>query len=224
MSGLRQPHACPVCAGTRILRILYGSPTADAMMAVDRGEALLGGCIVTPGQPDWECSRCRHRWYDPQDPARRRLDAVLEELASRTFEPPVPALTPRADGLHERIWKVKLKGRASRAGDQLSLQLRDRALREHRRGLDDQRPDGDAEAILDVRAEIAGPRSYLVTIARGGDAPNWDKVADTFVMHAMEALMGPIVSWQGVPRALWKLWPLPPPAFEPLATSPTRKR
>jgi hypothetical protein len=91
MGELRRPDACPVCAGTRILRILYGSPTAEAMTAVDRGDATLGGCIVTLGQPDWECSRCRHRWYDPQDPVRQRMEAILEEL---TFGPKPPATQP----------------------------------------------------------------------------------------------------------------------------------
>jgi hypothetical protein len=196
----------------RILRIFYGLPTSEAMEIVRRREAVLGGCFVGAGQPDWECAHCGHRWYDPQDPEHRRWDAFVEELAARPPEPPpFPELTRRADGLRERVWKVKLAGRATRAGDDLSPDLRDRALREYQRCLADQGVEGGTEAILDVRVTIAAPRSYLVAIARGGSAPNWDMAADTWVMHALEALTGPIVAWQGVPRVRWKLWPLPPP-------------
>jgi hypothetical protein len=192
------------------------------MAAVKRGETVLGGCMVAPGQPDWECSSCRHRWYDPQDPAHQRVDALLEELASRPFVLPVPELTRRADGLQQRVWGVKLAGLASRAGDDLSPELRERALREYRRHLADQGDvEGGADALLEVRAERTAPRSYLVTVARGGAAPSWDTAADTWVMCALEVLVGRIEAWQGVPRAQWKLWPLPPttPAIERAGTT-----
>ncbi|HTN92600.1 MAG TPA: hypothetical protein VL242_53395 [Sorangium sp.] len=212
MSELRRPDACPVCAGPRILRILYGRPLPEAIALVERGEALLGGCIVLAGQPDWECSRCRHRWHDPQDPMRQKMDAVLEELASRQFSPPVPELRLRADGLRERVWNAKMKARTSPVSEEFSSQLRDRALKQYRQCLTDQNAEGVGAdgTLLDVRAEVAGPRFYRVVIARGGAAPNWDMAADTWVMHALEAMAGPIVAWEGVPRALWKLWPLPP--------------
>ncbi|WP_437313587.1 hypothetical protein [Sorangium sp. So ce385] len=181
------------------------------MALVQRGEALLGGSIIFAGWPDWACSRCRHRWHDPQDPARQKMDAVVEELASREFSPPIPELRLRADGLRERVWRAKMKARTSPVSQEFSSQLRDRALEQYRRCLADQNAGGAAdEALLDVRAEVAGPRSYRVVIARGGAAPNWDMAADTWVMHALEAMAGPIISWEGVSRALWKLWPLPP--------------
>jgi hypothetical protein len=211
MSELRRPEDCPACASTRVVRIFYGSPTPETMEIVKRHEAVLGGCIVFAGQPDWECTRCRHRWYDPQDPEHQRRDALLEEIAARPPRPlPVPELTQRADGLRERVWRVKLAGRATRPGHELAPELRDRALREYQRCLADQGVDG-AETILDVRVTTAAPRSYFVAIARGGSAPNWDMAADTWVMHALEALAGPIVDWQGAPRVLWEVWPLPPP-------------
>ncbi|XXX75544.1 hypothetical protein WMF30_48630 [Sorangium sp. So ce134] len=214
MSELRRPDACPACASPRILRIFYGLPLPETMALVERGEALLGGCIICAGQPDWECSRCRHRWHDPQDPARQRVDAFLEELASRQFSPPVPELRLRADGLRERVWNAKMKARAPPVSEEFSSQLRDRALKQYRQCLADQNAEGVADdgALLDVHAEVAGPRSYRVAIARGGAAPNWDMAADTWVMHALEAMAGPIVAWEGVARALWKLWPLPPTA------------
>ncbi|WP_437934338.1 hypothetical protein [Sorangium sp. So ce341] len=144
------------------------------------------------------------------------MDAVVEELASREFSPPIPELRLRADGLRERVWRAKMKARTSPVSQEFSSQLRDRALKQYRRCLADQNAEGAAdEALLDVRAEVAGPRSYRVVIARGGAAPDWDMAADTWVMHALEAMAGPIVSWEGVSRALWKLWPLPPTSMPP---------
>lgn len=137
---------------------------------------------------------------------------MLAKIHSRRFEPPVPELLQRADGLRERVWQVKMKGRALRAGDSFSLELRAWALQGYRRTLLDQgaADDDGSGALLDVRVEIAAPRSFKVAIARGGAAPDWDLAADTWVMHALEAVAGPIAQWEGVPRTLWGDWPLPP--------------
>lgn len=214
MSELRRPDACPACACRRILPIFYGLPLPDAMALVKRGEALLGGCTISAGQPDWACSRCGQRWYDSQDPTRQKTDAMLDELASRQFALPIPELRLRADGLRERVWQATMKTRTSPVGEEFSSELRDQALKQYRQCLVVQDAETGVEAgmLLEVRVEVAGPRSYRVMVARGGAAPNWDMAADTWVMHALEATAGAIVAWEGVPRALWKLWPLPPTA------------
>jgi len=36
-----------------MVRILYGYPTPEAMEAAKRGEIILGGCLVSPGQPQF---------------------------------------------------------------------------------------------------------------------------------------------------------------------------
>jgi hypothetical protein len=208
-----RPEACPGCGCARILRIFYGSPQPEAFAAVHRGEAVLGGCFVRANQPDWHCSRCEHRWFDPEDPTRQRIDAVIERLTSGASAPPIPELTVRRDGLLERLWLVKMKGRASLGGEDFSSELRDRARREYKQCLVDQAFGhvDDDETVLDVRADVVGPRSYKVAVARGGAAPNWVMAADTWVMHAVEILVGPIAAWENTPRERWKLWPLPPP-------------
>lgn len=90
-----------------MLRIFYGAPTDKTMAKVKRGEATLGGCILFPDRPDWECRACRHQWADMTDPAR----IELEEMERRIFEQPSPTIDlvswSEHDGVrvdHERSW------------------------------------------------------------------------------------------------------------------------
>jgi hypothetical protein len=49
---------CPNCRSTEVVRIVYGLPTEEAEQAALRGEVILGGCIVEPGQPTHRCLEC----------------------------------------------------------------------------------------------------------------------------------------------------------------------
>lgn len=46
---------CPRCGG-RAVPILRGYPSPDAFDAADRGEVVLGGCIVTDDDPAFACT------------------------------------------------------------------------------------------------------------------------------------------------------------------------
>lgn len=52
-----KPEVCPQCGG-RVVDILYGEPTPEAMEAIERGELMLGGCIVSEDAPEWQCVKC----------------------------------------------------------------------------------------------------------------------------------------------------------------------
>ena len=49
---------CPVCGSTGAVRILYGYPSAEMAAAEARGEIVLGGCVIGPESPDYECRGC----------------------------------------------------------------------------------------------------------------------------------------------------------------------
>jgi hypothetical protein len=49
---------CPACDSTDAIRIAYGYPSLEMGMAADRGEIALGGCLVGPESPDYECRSC----------------------------------------------------------------------------------------------------------------------------------------------------------------------
>lgn len=49
---------CPRCGSTDAIRILYGYPAFEMFEAAERGEIRLGGCMVWPESPDYECRGC----------------------------------------------------------------------------------------------------------------------------------------------------------------------
>ncbi len=64
----RAPH-CPRCPDApRGVPLVVGLPDAETSAAADRGEFVLGGCVLGPGPtPRWTCPRCgQHlRWTTP---------------------------------------------------------------------------------------------------------------------------------------------------------------
>lgn len=51
---------CPVC-GAPGVRIVYGMPGGELFEAANRGEVVLGGCVIGGDDPDFAC-REGHRW------------------------------------------------------------------------------------------------------------------------------------------------------------------
>ena len=50
---------CARCGSTDVIPIVYGMPDFDLVEASERGEVILGGCIVTIGaDPPARCRRC----------------------------------------------------------------------------------------------------------------------------------------------------------------------
>ena len=62
-------RACPRCASTDAIRIIYGLPDHDLFAASQRGEVALGGCIIGYESPDYECGTCGSAlpWVAPDD-------------------------------------------------------------------------------------------------------------------------------------------------------------
>ena len=53
----RKPTKCPTCGG-KVVIINYGEPTYEAYQAEQRGELVLGGCLIGPDAADWQCVQC----------------------------------------------------------------------------------------------------------------------------------------------------------------------
>ena len=49
---------CPACGSTDAARIVYGYPSFELSKAEERGEVVLGGCLIGPESPDYECRSC----------------------------------------------------------------------------------------------------------------------------------------------------------------------
>ena len=55
---------CPKCESVKVAKIAYGypAPSSDWEKSVKSGEIVMGGCCITPGQPDWQCQSCDYEW------------------------------------------------------------------------------------------------------------------------------------------------------------------
>lgn len=199
----------------------FFNPFTSLMLAVCDGKLRPFTCFYRePSEGGTEHVFDEARRYSIRSPfgrtfEHRRLEwsAHGEKAGFRPFARQAPELRPRRDGLRVRVWRVEMAKRVKASGERFSSELRDLALREYRRhlagrGLDESLAD---QAVLRVGAEIEGHRRYTITINRGGPTPSWDSMADTCVLRALEALVGPIATLEGVPRALWSVWPMARP-------------
>lgn len=66
-------ETCPHC-GARMQRvpIVYGLPGWELARAEQRGELVLGGCVIRGNDPQWACPECREAL--DVAPARRGPD------------------------------------------------------------------------------------------------------------------------------------------------------
>jgi hypothetical protein len=58
----RGKPACPACGSKQVQPIVYGLPGPELIERAERGEVALGGCIVFPENPEWQCALCLHAW------------------------------------------------------------------------------------------------------------------------------------------------------------------
>ena len=58
----KQEKKCPSCGSTEIIPICYGKPSYEGFQKSQRGEIILGGCIMRPNAPHNVCKECNKRW------------------------------------------------------------------------------------------------------------------------------------------------------------------
>ena len=51
-------EVCPRCGQRTVVDVLYGMPTHDAFEAAERGELILGGCVIVGDDPSRGCTSC----------------------------------------------------------------------------------------------------------------------------------------------------------------------
>lgn len=61
MNKPKKPR-CPIC-GKAGKPILFGMPTPETMAKAERGEIVLGGCVIEKNNPSWQCA-AGHKWED----------------------------------------------------------------------------------------------------------------------------------------------------------------
>jgi hypothetical protein len=57
----QKPKKCPKCGSKRIARIQWGMPnfSDELKRKLDEGTVVLGGCVVSGHDPNWQCQDCR---------------------------------------------------------------------------------------------------------------------------------------------------------------------
>jgi hypothetical protein len=58
----KRSRTCPHCGSQRCVPVAYGFPSTDLQEEAERGEVVLGGCIIWGGQPEWVCMACGLEW------------------------------------------------------------------------------------------------------------------------------------------------------------------
>ena len=49
---------CDYCGKSPAVHIVRGMPSPEMIEQAERGEIVLGGCVVERGQPEWTCREC----------------------------------------------------------------------------------------------------------------------------------------------------------------------
>jgi len=74
--------ACPGCGADIVpLPIIYGYPTPVTFLEYEAGRLALGGCMVGPESPEFECPACGRALpfaSEPRRPRRRRTVTTME--------------------------------------------------------------------------------------------------------------------------------------------------
>lgn len=84
---------CPQCGALDGVPIAWGYPAGDTFEAADRGEIVLGGCVVGGDDPTHSCRSCGHSWVHPAV----RSEAAASEFADEpdyALAMPIPEETP----------------------------------------------------------------------------------------------------------------------------------
>ena len=65
---------CPKCKSAETVPIVYGLPDWDLGRAAERGELVLGGCMVTDDDPRWRCRACEADFGRPSEAQGHPVD------------------------------------------------------------------------------------------------------------------------------------------------------
>ena len=68
---------CPSCNGKNIAEILWGyhEYTESLEEKLGTNEIVLGGCLITDHDPQWECNDCHHKWGEAEHNESDKTDS-----------------------------------------------------------------------------------------------------------------------------------------------------
>jgi hypothetical protein len=65
LTSKRKPPECPSCGSKKVAQILWGYPAFSRKLEknLKEGKIVLGGCIVSGNDPEWQCVDCKVEIY-----------------------------------------------------------------------------------------------------------------------------------------------------------------
>ncbi|MFC9964962.1 hypothetical protein ACFVH4_12050 [Nocardia ignorata] len=75
---------CAECGGP-MTRIVYGMPAPPLQEAAQRGEVMLGGCVVSDFSPRWGCRPCTALQVENEQ--REILERIFDQHCKRGASP-----------------------------------------------------------------------------------------------------------------------------------------
>ena len=69
MPRIKKPKVCSECGSKKIAKIEYGLPyfSEEERQQVEAGKIVLGGCVLTGDDPDWQCVDCGKSFPEPRE-------------------------------------------------------------------------------------------------------------------------------------------------------------
>lgn len=127
-------RGCPHCGEKTSVRIVYGLPHGELMVRAERGEILLGGCIISPDQPTRACTTCRSEWAVGRD---RSTSAMSDVFAARFANwdirlPPGAEAAACRGTIHKAGWTIRYRFGADDGGRHLEFYAIHRMTRDSR--------------------------------------------------------------------------------------------
>ncbi len=58
----REDQACARCGSREVAEIIYGMVPPDVEAQYPGQRIVLGGCVVGPTSPKWQCLNCGNAW------------------------------------------------------------------------------------------------------------------------------------------------------------------
>ena len=62
VGGIDSGARCPKCGSGNVVPIEYGLPGPEMRAGAERGEIVLGGCVVSDDSAIWHCKDCQSEW------------------------------------------------------------------------------------------------------------------------------------------------------------------
>lgn len=105
MSDHPTPDVCPYCHQRAVVPIVFGFPGPELWEESERGDVLLGGCVIYPGRPERGCRACG--WEEDrldrfrESQLKRFTAAVLEVRAHKQTSGWMTYFFPQIAGIAE---------------------------------------------------------------------------------------------------------------------------